>query len=109
MRRLTRSTLALALLAAAAPVSAAQPPAEKKSNPLSGKEPPETRYQYKRKPPADGSVESATMFTPINPQYDRLALTAARSWQYEPARLDGAPVKFMKRIQVNIVPTNSND
>lgn len=56
-----------------------------------------------------GSVESATMFAPISPQYDRLALSAARAWQYEPARLDGVPVKFMKRIQVNIVPTNSND
>lgn len=51
-----------------------------------------------------GGVESAVMVVPINPQYDRQALGAARLWQYQPARVDGAPVKFMKRIQVNLVP-----
>jgi hypothetical protein len=55
-----------------------------------------------------GVVESAAMFGPISPQYDRLALNAARDWQYQPARLDGVPVKFLKRIQVNIVPSTTN-
>jgi hypothetical protein len=55
-----------------------------------------------------GGVESASMLTPINPQYDRVAVSAAKLWQYQPARLDGVPVKFVKRIQVNLVPTNSN-
>jgi len=54
-----------------------------------------------------GSVESATMLATINPQYDRLALTAAKTWQYQPARLDGTPVKFLKRIQLNLVPTGN--
>jgi hypothetical protein len=53
---------------------------------------------------ANGSVESATMFATISPQYDRLALGAARDWQYQPAKLDGVPVKFLKRIQVSLVP-----
>ena len=48
------------------------------------------------------------MLTPINPQYDRIAVSAAKLWQYQPARLDGVPVKFLKRIQVNLVPTTSN-
>jgi len=55
-----------------------------------------------------GRVESASMFISINPQYDRAAVSAAKSWQYQPARLDGVPVKFLKRIQVNLIPTGSN-
>ncbi len=57
---------------------------------------------------ATGSVESASMLTSINPQYDRQAVNAAKSWQYQPARLDGVPVKFVKRIQVNLVPAAGN-
>jgi len=53
-----------------------------------------------------GAVESATIVTSINPQYDRLALNAARQWQYQPAKVDGTPVKFVKRIQVSLVPSN---
>ena len=55
-----------------------------------------------------GGVESASMSNSINPQYDRMAVTAAKSWQYQPARFDGVPVKFLKRIQVNLIPTGSN-
>jgi hypothetical protein len=55
-----------------------------------------------------GGVESASMTTPISPQYDRLAVSAAKLWQYQPARLDGVPVKFLKRIQVNLVPSTGN-
>jgi len=53
-----------------------------------------------------GAVESTTIVTSINPQYDRLALNAARLWQYQPAKVDGTPVKFVKRIQVSLVPSN---
>jgi hypothetical protein len=53
---------------------------------------------------AFGRVESASMVAPISPQYDRQALSAARLWQYQPARLDGVPVKYIKRIQINLVP-----
>jgi hypothetical protein len=52
-----------------------------------------------------GAVESATMRVPVNAQYDRLATSAARTWQYQPATVDGSPVKFLKRIQVSLVPT----
>jgi len=51
-----------------------------------------------------GNVESAMMRVPVNAQYDRMATTAAKSWQYQPATVDGAPVKFVKRIQVTLVP-----
>jgi hypothetical protein len=53
----------------------------------------------------NGAVESATMRVSVNPQYDRLAALAARAWQYQPATVDGSPVKFLKRIQVSLVPT----
>jgi hypothetical protein len=53
----------------------------------------------------NGTVESAMMRVSINPQYDRMATTAARAWQYQPATVDGTPVKFLKRIQVSLVPT----
>jgi hypothetical protein len=51
-----------------------------------------------------GNVESALMRVPVNAQYDRIATTAAKSWQYQPATIDGTPVKFVKRIQVSLVP-----
>jgi hypothetical protein len=51
-----------------------------------------------------GNVESAMMRVPVNAQYDRMATTAAKSWQYQPATVDGTPVKFVKRIQVMLVP-----
>jgi hypothetical protein len=40
----------------------------------------------------------------VNAQYDRMATAAAKNWQYQPAMVDGAPVKFVKRIQVSLVP-----
>ena len=52
----------------------------------------------------NGNVESAMMRVPVNAQYDRMATTAAKNWQYQPAMVDGAPVKFVKRIQVSLVP-----
>lgn len=51
-----------------------------------------------------GHVESALMRVPVNVQYDRMATSAAKSWQYQPATVDGKPVKFVKRIQVTLVP-----
>jgi len=53
----------------------------------------------------DGSVESATMGGQPNPAYDRLLLQAAKSWQYQPATLNGTPVKYRKRIQLTLLPT----
>lgn len=49
-----------------------------------------------------GAVESATMVTPVDPRYNAMVLAAAKTWQYEPARVGGAPVKFRKRIQITL-------
>ncbi len=51
-----------------------------------------------------GNVESAMMRVPVSAQYDRMATNAAKNWQYQPATVDGSPVKFVKRIQVTLVP-----
>jgi TonB family protein len=52
-----------------------------------------------------GAVESATLASPPNAAYDKLALGAAKTWQYQPATLNGKPVKYRKRIQITLVPT----
>ena len=49
-----------------------------------------------------GTVESATMVTPVSASYDKLVLAAASRWQFSPALANGAPVKYRKRIQINI-------
>jgi len=50
----------------------------------------------------NGAVESATMLEGVEALYNRLLLTAAKGWTYQPARLDGAPVKYRKRIQITL-------
>jgi TonB family protein len=54
-----------------------------------------------------GNVESAVMDVPLHPVYDRIALGAARTWQYQPATVDGKAVKFRKRIQLSLVTTTA--
>ena len=49
-----------------------------------------------------GIVESAAMVSPTVASYDRMVLAAAQSWLYYPATIDRKPVKFRKRIQINI-------
>jgi hypothetical protein len=53
----------------------------------------------------NGAVESATMLEGVEALYNRLLLAAAKNWMYQPARLDGAPVKYRKRIQVTLTRT----
>jgi periplasmic protein TonB len=50
----------------------------------------------------NGGVESAAMRTSVNAIYDRLALTAAKTWRYKPATVDGQPVKFRKQIVITL-------
>ena len=42
----------------------------------------------------DGGVESAQMRKPVFSQYDQMVVSAAQDWRYQPARLNGVPVKF---------------
>jgi len=51
---------------------------------------------------ATGAVESATMVQPLDPAFNRIVLNAARGWVYQPARREGAPVKYRKRIEIAV-------
>lgn len=62
-----------------------------------------------------GLVDSAAMTVPIRSieparvaavvaSYDKMVLTAASKWQFQPASVNGVPVKFRKRVQINISP-----
>jgi TonB family protein len=47
-----------------------------------------------------GRVVSITLRTSVHPVYDPLLMAAARQWRYEPATVDGVPVKFRKLVQI---------
>jgi len=51
-----------------------------------------------------GAVESSRMRVPLNAVYDKAVLAAAKSWQYQPATVNGVPVRFRKLVQVSVVP-----
>lgn len=53
---------------------------------------------------AAGSVESVRLMEPVHPRYDPLLLSTAKKWQYQPARIDGTPVRYLKRIQISLTP-----
>jgi periplasmic protein TonB len=50
----------------------------------------------------NGAVERATLRESVNPRYDPQLVSAAKSWQYKPAMLDGRPVKYRKMVQVDV-------
>jgi TonB family protein len=52
-----------------------------------------------------GAVESAVMLSQLDATYDRTVLAAAKSWLYEPAKVDGKPVRYQKRVQIALVPS----
>jgi tetratricopeptide (TPR) repeat protein len=49
-----------------------------------------------------GLVEAASTVVSLGAAYDQLVTAAATRWQYYPARADGKPVKFRKRIQITV-------
>jgi len=54
-----------------------------------------------------GLVDTATTIISLGTVYDQLVTAAASRWQYYPARADGKPVKFRKRIQITVAATNA--
>ncbi len=49
----------------------------------------------------DGTVARAVVTQPMTSTFDRQVVDAARNWRYQPAQLDGHPVKFRKTIRIN--------
>jgi hypothetical protein len=49
-----------------------------------------------------GRVIAATIRLGLHPIYDSQILVAAREWRYQPATLNGRPVKFRKIIQITV-------
>ena len=49
-----------------------------------------------------GLVVGVSMRVPVSPRYDRAAVDAARGWRYQPATLDGVPVRYRKVVQISI-------
>lgn len=52
-----------------------------------------------------GGVERVVMRATLGGQYDRLVVDAARQWKYQPATLDGRPVKYRKMVQISVKRT----
>ena len=48
----------------------------------------------------DGRIERATLTQAMAPPYDHDLLEATRNWRYEPARVDGRPVRYRKAIRI---------
>jgi len=47
-----------------------------------------------------GVVERATLTQPVAAAFDRQVLDATKNWKYQPAQLDGQPVRFRKTIRI---------
>lgn len=47
-----------------------------------------------------GAVERATIVQRMVSSYDRQVLDATKNWRYQPAQLDGRPVRFKKQIRI---------
>ena len=51
-----------------------------------------------------GKVTGAVMDRSVYPPYDRLLLTAARSWTYRPATRNGQPVISNRLVEIALRP-----
>jgi TonB family protein len=49
-----------------------------------------------------GRVINATLRVSLHPIYDSQLLAATRDWRYQPATVNGRPVKFRKIIQITV-------
>jgi pyruvate/2-oxoglutarate dehydrogenase complex dihydrolipoamide acyltransferase (E2) component len=49
-----------------------------------------------------GRVTAVAVRQPVQPMYDAELITKGREWRYQPATLNGKPVKYRKMIQLNI-------
>jgi hypothetical protein len=50
---------------------------------------------------AEGVVERATLTQGMSPTFDHQLLEATKNWKYQPATVDGHPVRYRKLIRIN--------
>jgi len=50
----------------------------------------------------NGAVQTPKMQVGIDPTYDQMVISAAKKWSYQPATLDGKPVKYVKRLTISV-------
>lgn len=53
----------------------------------------------------NGAVQTPSMPVSIDMSYDGMVMNAAKKWQYQPATLDGKPVKYLKRLTISVAVT----
>jgi len=51
-----------------------------------------------------GAVTSAILRKSVHPTYDRTLLQAARTWKFQPAMKEGAPVKYRDFMEIRLRP-----
>lgn len=49
-----------------------------------------------------GAVQTPKMQVGIDATYDQMVIAAAKKWVYQPATLDGKPVKYTKRLTISV-------
>ena len=49
-----------------------------------------------------GAVQTPMMQISIDSAYDQMVIAAAKKWLFQPATLDGKPVKYIKRLTISV-------
>ena len=49
-----------------------------------------------------GAVLTPSMQIAIDPMFDQMVISAAKKWVYQPATLEGKPVKYIKRLTITV-------
>jgi hypothetical protein len=52
-----------------------------------------------------GAVQAPAMQMSIDSMFDQMVINAAKKWVYQPATLDGKPVKYTKRLTISVAVT----
>src|SRR5262245_47550319 len=53
-----------------------------------------------------GNVESVTLLTSLQPEYNAVLLKAAREWKFRPATKSGLPVRYRKVVGIRLNPSD---
>ena len=53
-----------------------------------------------------GNVESVSLLTSLQPDYNPVLLKAAREWKFRPATKDGLPVRYRKVVGIRLKPSD---